>query len=117
MTKRASYPALLVSGKQVEKDEEVPTPKSQPMVKAHVPQLPVPTRIHEYKLETEFSKFMVMLKQVQINLPFVEALSKMPKYAKFIKDLLTKGEILTVILNEVCSVILQNKLLDKRIDP
>ncbi|CAL1395347.1 unnamed protein product [Linum trigynum] len=64
---------------------------------------------------------MAMLKHVNISMPFVEALSKMPKYAKFMKDLLTNkrklGELSTVMLNEECSAILQNKLPEKRKDP
>ncbi|CAL1379626.1 unnamed protein product [Linum trigynum] len=54
-------------------------------------------------------------------MPFVEALSKMPRYAKFMKYLLTNkrklGELSTVMLNEECSAILQNKLPEKRKDP
>ncbi|CAL1412984.1 unnamed protein product [Linum trigynum] len=64
---------------------------------------------------------MAMLKQVNISMLFVEALSKMPKYVKFMKDLLTYkrklGELSTVMLKEECSAILQNKLLEKRRDP
>ncbi|CAL1360716.1 unnamed protein product [Linum trigynum] len=61
-----------------------------------------------------------MLKQFNISMPFVEALSKMPKYAKFMKDLLTTkkklGNLSTVMLSEECSAILQNKLPEKRKD-
>ncbi|CAL1355143.1 unnamed protein product [Linum trigynum] len=64
---------------------------------------------------------MAMLKQLNISIPFVEALSKMPKYAKFMKDLLTNkkklGDLSTVLLSEECSAILQNKLPEKRKDP
>ncbi|CAL1379677.1 unnamed protein product [Linum trigynum] len=102
-------------------DKEAPTLKPQQVVKEHVPQLPFPTRLHKDKLETEFAKFMAMLKQVNISTPFVEALSKMPKYAKFMKDLLTNkkklGDLSTVMLSEVCSAILQNKLPEKRKNP
>ncbi|CAI0377305.1 unnamed protein product [Linum tenue] len=37
--------------------------------------LPFPTRLHKDKLETEFAKFMAMLKQLNISITFVEALS------------------------------------------
>ncbi|CAL1411480.1 unnamed protein product [Linum trigynum] len=113
--------ALPANEDDMEKEVEVPAPKTQPVVKEYVPQLPFPTRLHKDRLETEFAKFMAMLKQVNISMPFVEALSKMPKYAKFMKDLLTNkrklGELSTVMLNEECSAILQNKLPEKRKDP
>ncbi|CAL1408001.1 unnamed protein product [Linum trigynum] len=81
--------ALPANEEEMEKEVEVPAPKPQPVVKEYVPQLPFPTRLHKDRLETEFAKFMAMLKQVNISMPFVEALSKMPKYAQFMKDLLT----------------------------
>ncbi|CAL1381159.1 unnamed protein product [Linum trigynum] len=104
----------------MEKEVEVPAPTPQPVVKEYVPQLPFPTRFHKDCLEIEFAKFMAMLKQVNISAPFVEALSKMPKYAKFIKEFLTNkrklGELSTVMLNEECSAIMQNNLPEKRKD-
>ncbi|CAL1394403.1 unnamed protein product [Linum trigynum] len=110
--------ALPANEEEMEKEVEVPTPKPQPVVKEYVPQLPFPTRLHKDRLETEFAKFMAMLKQVNIIMPFVDALSKMPKYDKFMKDLLTNkrklGKLSTVMLNEECSAILQNKLPEKR---
>ncbi|CAL1382713.1 unnamed protein product [Linum trigynum] len=54
-------------------------------------------------------------------MPFVEALSKMPNYGKFMKDLLTNkkkfGDLSTLMLSEECSAILQNNLREKRKDP
>ncbi|CAL1405398.1 unnamed protein product [Linum trigynum] len=113
--------ALPADDAEVRVEKEAPVPKPQPVVKEHVPQLPFPTRLHKDKLETKFAKFMAMLKQLNISIPFVEALSKMPKYAKFMKDLLTNkkklGDLSTVLLSEECSAILQNKLPEKRKDP
>lgn len=31
-----------------------------------------------------------MIKKLCINIPFIEAMEQIPKYAKFMKDLLTK---------------------------
>ncbi|XP_076941675.1 uncharacterized protein LOC143611350 [Bidens hawaiensis] len=62
-----------------------------------------------------------MFKQLKINLPFIEALQHMPKYAKFLKDLLSikkKLEGLSIVcLNEGCSAVVQNKLPEKLADP
>lgn len=55
-----------------------------------------------------------MFKQLHINLPLVEALAQIPKYAKFLKDLLTNkrklGDVAMATLSKECSAILQNKL-------
>ena len=61
------------------------------------------------------------MKQLNINIPLVEALEQMPSYVKFMKDILSKkrrlGEFETVALTEECSVILKNKLPPKLKDP
>ncbi|GKB33931.1 hypothetical protein Tco_0873332 [Tanacetum coccineum] len=60
-------------------------------------------------------------KQLHINLPFVEALSQIPKYAKFLEDILTNKKKLedlsTVIMSEECSAILEGKLPKRMSDP
>ncbi|GJT07340.1 DNA-directed DNA polymerase [Tanacetum coccineum] len=59
--------------------------------------------------------------QLHINLPFIEALAQMPKYAKFLKSLLTNKarleEACKIIMNERCSAVLLNKLPSKEKDP
>ncbi|KAJ9173880.1 hypothetical protein P3X46_016972 [Hevea brasiliensis] len=58
-----------------------------------------------------------ILQKLYINIPFTEALSQMPSYAKFLKEILSKKRKLedygTVALIEECSAILQNKLPPK----
>ncbi|KAD4585817.1 hypothetical protein E3N88_23418 [Mikania micrantha] len=62
-----------------------------------------------------------MFKQLKINLPFIEALQHMPKYAKFLKDLLKSkdrlGELSNVPLSGGCSAVILNKLPEKLTDP
>ncbi|GKC52881.1 DNA-directed DNA polymerase [Tanacetum coccineum] len=66
-------------------------------------------------------KFLENLKQLHINLPFIEALAQMPKYAKFLKGLLTNKvsleEACKITMNERCSAVLLNKLPSKEKDP
>jgi len=61
-----------------------------------------------------------MSKKFPINIPFVEPITNMPSYAKFLKDLLSKkGKLLesaTMALIEKCSAIIQNKLPPKLLD-
>ena len=64
---------------------------------------------------------MDIFKKLHINIPFVEALEQMPRYVKFMKDILSKkrklGYYETVALLEECSAILQKKLRPKLKDP
>ncbi|XP_027368262.1 uncharacterized protein LOC113874229 [Abrus precatorius] len=88
-----------------------------PVVKEFIPQLPYPTRLKKDKDDEQFGKFLSLFRQLHINLPFVDALAQMPKYAKFLKDLLSNKkkleELATITLNEECSAILQNKMPEK----
>ena len=43
----------------------------------------------------KYRRFITMLKHLSINVPLVEALEKMPGYAKFMKDLVTKKRSVT----------------------
>ncbi|XP_076888745.1 uncharacterized protein LOC143539281 [Bidens hawaiensis] len=51
--------------------------------------IPYPARLQRQKYAQEYENFLDMFKQLKINLPFVEALQHMPKYSKFLKDLLS----------------------------
>ena len=61
---------------------------------------------------------MDILKRLQINIPFTEALKQMPTYAKFMKELLTKkrkiNEQKIIELEAGCSAIIQ-KIITKEI--
>ena len=59
-----------------------------------------------------------MFKKIEINIPFSEALTQMPHYAKFMKDLLSEKRKFTeeaiVSLNVTCSAIIQKSIPEKR---
>ena len=61
-----------------------------------------------------------MFKKIEINIPFSEALTQMPQYAKFMKDIMSKNKKITkegiVSLTKTCSVVIQKTLLEKRQD-
>ena len=59
-------------------------------VKANNPQVPFPQRLKKAKLEEQFSRFLNMFKKIDINIPFSEALTQMPHYAKFMKDIFSR---------------------------
>ncbi|KAI5328160.1 hypothetical protein L3X38_027556 [Prunus dulcis] len=64
---------------------------------------------------------METFKKVQINIPLLNAIAQIPKYAKFLKDLCTKKrrfkEHEQVALSEEVSAVLQRKLPPKLKDP
>ena len=64
--------------------------------------------------ERQFVRFMDILKRLQINTPFTEALEQMSTYAKFMKELLTKKRKFNdqeiVELEARCSAIIQKSL-------
>ncbi|GKA02468.1 putative reverse transcriptase domain-containing protein [Tanacetum coccineum] len=87
----------------------------------NVPPVPFPRRLRNEKEEAQQKKFLENLKQLHINLPFMEVLAQMPKYAKFLKSLLTNKarleEACKITMNERCSAVLLNKLPSKEKDP
>ncbi|GJX57461.1 hypothetical protein Tco_0287358 [Tanacetum coccineum] len=96
-------------------------PVVQPSIEVQTPPVPFPRRLRIEKEEAQQKKFLENLKQLHINFPFIEALAQMPKYAKFLKGLLTNKarleEACKIIMNERCSAVLLNKLPSKEKDP
>ncbi|XP_075473911.1 uncharacterized protein LOC142504960 [Primulina tabacum] len=54
------------------------------------PTLPYPQRFKKKNLDDQFAKFLEIFKKIHINIPFADSLEQMPKYAKFIKDVMSK---------------------------
>ncbi|XP_021736997.1 uncharacterized protein LOC110703502 [Chenopodium quinoa] len=80
--------------------------------------LPFPQRFARSKLDTQFGKFLEVVKGLHISIPFVDAMKEMPHYSKFLKDLLNgKRGVETVNLTANCSAILSSKLPTKLQDP
>ena len=83
--------------------------------------IPFPQRLKKINVDDQFSKFLSIFKQLHINIPLIEDLEQMPKYAKFLKDIISKKRKLeeheTIMLTEESSAILQKKLLPKLKDP
>ncbi|XP_022033007.1 uncharacterized protein LOC110934126 [Helianthus annuus] len=80
-----------------------------------------PSRLKNQKYSREYGQFLDIFKQLKINLLFIEALQSMPKYAKFLKDLLRNkeklGELSNVPLHGGCSAVVSNRLPEKLTDP
>ncbi|XP_019414621.1 PREDICTED: uncharacterized protein LOC109326390 [Lupinus angustifolius] len=91
--------------------------------KSDLPQLndlPYPKKPSKKDKERQYTRFLDIFKNLQINIPFIEAMEQMPIYAKFMKNLLTKKRKLSeeiVTLEAGCSAIIQKFLPEKTKDP
>ncbi|KAG9439984.1 hypothetical protein H6P81_020149 [Aristolochia fimbriata] len=83
--------------------------------------LPYPSRAKTDILKSSFARFLKTFKNMQINIPLLEALKQMPLYGKFLKEVISEKRKMeeqgTVLLNENCSAILRNELPKKLKDP
>nr|GEW70559.1 hypothetical protein [Tanacetum cinerariifolium] len=97
-----------------DQSQEASEPVAQPSNKTQTPPIPFPRRLRKQKEEAQQRKFLENLKQLHINLPFIEALVQIPKYAKYLKSLLTNKsrleEACTGTMNEWCPAVLLSKL-------
>ena len=95
--------------------------KQKEKIQAYTSAVPFPQRLQKAKMEEQFSKFLEIFKKIEINIPFVEAITQMPNYAKFQKDILSKKKKIAeegiVSLTATCSAVIQNSLLAKMKDP
>jgi hypothetical protein len=89
-----------------------PTIETPP--RSFIPKAPFPDRLLAPKKGGKFEDILEVLKQVQINIPFLDAIQQVPSYAKFLKDLVTVKRKTNVpkkvCLTEQVSSILQCRL-------
>ncbi|KAK4716475.1 hypothetical protein R3W88_014813 [Solanum pinnatisectum] len=71
----------------IEKEAEI----TQNVVPMPRPPPPFPQRFAKKNKEGKYRRLISMLKQLSINVPLIEALEQMPRYAKFMKDLEDPG--------------------------
>ncbi|XP_070036797.1 uncharacterized protein [Nicotiana tomentosiformis] len=73
-------------GVEKKKKEETSRREDSDDGSKHMPTLPFPQKLYRKKLDKQFERFLDMLRQVNVNLPFTDVLSQMPSYAKFLKE-------------------------------
>ena len=72
-------------------------------------------------MDSQYARFLNILKKLEINIHFAEALTQMPHYAKFMKDIISKKrklderEVVSLLAN--CNSITQNNTPQKMHDP
>ncbi|XP_021732442.1 uncharacterized protein LOC110699255 [Chenopodium quinoa] len=82
--------------------------------------VPFPSRLAERKLNDKFAKFLSVMKNLHINLPFIEVVTQMPSYSKFLKDILTNKRKLNdelITLPHQVNSLAQHKTPKKEKDP
>src|SRR4051812_20898866 len=79
--------------------------------------IPFPHRLKRQANEKQYSKFLNMFRSLHINVPFADLLKQMPKYAKFLKEIISNKKRLseheTVMLTEESSALLRKRLPPK----
>src|SRR5256886_7154548 len=79
--------------------------------------IPFPHRLKRQADEKQYSKFLNMFRSLHINVPFADLLEQMPKYAKFLKEIISNKKRLseheTVMLTEEISALLRKRLPPK----
>lgn len=80
-----------------------------------------PQRLIKAKKDEHFGKFLEMIKSLCMKIPLLDALQQMPKFTKFMKDILAHWrkveDIETIALMEECSALIQNGHPPKLKDP
>ncbi|XP_009617231.1 uncharacterized protein [Nicotiana tomentosiformis] len=93
---------------------------SDPEIETRLPP-PFPQRQQKQKDDDMYKKFLNILRQVHVNLPLVEVLQEVPKYARYLRDIVANKrrhtEFETVALTEECIARVQSKLPPKLKDP
>ncbi|KAL7586378.1 hypothetical protein Lser_V15G39225 [Lactuca serriola] len=104
-----------------EKEEEKTSEKKPFIAESKVTPAPFPERLKSMKKEREENDIMQMFKRVQINIPLLEVIKQVPRYARFLKDLCVSKKKLkgnqVVTVGEHISAVLQKRMPPKCKDP
>ncbi|XP_030958533.1 uncharacterized protein LOC115980424 [Quercus lobata] len=89
---------------------------SSPLDRRFVPKAPFPQSLISPQKSAQFGDILEVFKQVQINIPFLDAIQQVPAYAKFLKDLVTMKRKTNVpkkaFLTEIGDHLIERALLD-----
>nr|XP_027063052.1 uncharacterized protein LOC113689482 [Coffea arabica] len=92
-----------------------------PIIAVKTNPLPFPSRLEKSKKQDKEKEILEVFRKVEINIPLLDAIKQVPKYAKFLRDLCVNRRRLKgderVIVGENVSAVLQRKLPPKCGDP
>ncbi|KAG8634279.1 hypothetical protein MANES_17G023144v8 [Manihot esculenta] len=96
--------------------EPPPAHKTDPKVSFHIPP-PFPKRFERTQKEKEEKEILETFRKVEINIPLLDAVKQIPRYAKFLKELCTNRRKLAerekVSVGEVVTTIIKRELPTK----
>ncbi|XP_052622559.1 uncharacterized protein LOC111893635 [Lactuca sativa] len=113
---------IVVEETTKEEKEEKKTIEKKPFISnSKATPAPFPERLKSTKKEREENEIMQMFKRVQINIPLLEVIKQVPRYARFLKDLCVskkklKGNQVVTVGDHVFAV-LQKRMPPKCKDP
>ncbi|KAM2262417.1 hypothetical protein ACFXTI_043876 [Malus domestica] len=95
---------------------------SKPNLSSSIPlNLPFPSRLKQSKKEETEKDILETFRKVQVNIPLLDAIKQVPRYAKFLKELCTTRRRISnkevVQVSENVSAVLQRKIPPKCKDP
>ncbi|XP_026398946.1 uncharacterized protein LOC113294781 [Papaver somniferum] len=101
--------------------DEVPKENSKTHVSTYVPPLHFPCRFANSKKAEQDKEILDIFRKIHVNIPLIDAIKQVPKYARILKDLCTNKQRLTgnevMKVEENTSAIMQKKLPLKCKDP
>ncbi|XP_070004700.1 uncharacterized protein [Nicotiana sylvestris] len=96
-------------------NREKPASSAQRVIPAPFPQILV-----KQKKEDQYKKLMEILRQIQLNIPLMDALREMPGYAKMMKDLMSRKfdfqDLSTVTLAQTYNTVVTRLMAQKMSD-
>ncbi|KAI3516248.1 hypothetical protein L1887_15159 [Cichorium endivia] len=119
-------PKAPIEGEELEvekspKKPEEPKPKDPESIEVKIQSAPFPSRLRGDKREKGENEILEIFRKVEINIPLLEAIKQIPRYAKFLKELCTSKRKLkgyeTVKIGENASAVLQRQIPKKCKDP
>ena len=81
------------------------------------PPIPYPQRLKQTQINKQYQKFIKVIEKHHVEIPFTEAITQIPSYAKFLKDILTNKRRLDDPKPLECNAISEDKLAKKDKDP
>ena len=93
-----NQPDLSQENKTTEPEKPSHAKGKEPIDQTPAPKVPFPQALNHplEKTNVRMNEMLELFKQVQINLPLLDAIKQVPSYAKFLKDLCTQKRKATV---------------------
>ena len=107
--------------KERKKEQQQQEERSKKKAHNSMHAVPFRQRLQKTRIEEQFAKFLKTFHKLEISMTFKEAVTQMPLYAKFLKEILSKKRRFAkegvVNLTATCSTVIKKNLPEKIKDP